>query len=324
MRDPIGTRILCVTPNPAVDRTVVVPTLRPGTVMRAASERVDAGGKGVNVARALSALGAEGRCLGPLGGTNGRMLADLAAAEGLEAAWTWCAIETRSCLIVIDAAARQATVINEAGPRLSNGDWTLFCAEVLSEAAGARAVCVSGSVPPGVPSDALAGLCRSLVDAGHAPWVDTSGPPLPAVLSVPGVRLKINREEAEEVLGESLNDVGASAAAARRLLDRGMSAVVVTLGADGAVLAAPGGCRHATAPRFESASAVASGDSFLAGLVAALTAGRGSAESLRYGVAAGAANALAGGGARFSRAQFEAVLSGEGIGAPAAIRTRDL
>ena len=72
--------VLCVTPNPALDRTLEVPNLRPGTVMRAAAERVAAGGKGVNVARALRALGAEARCLAPLGGGNGRILAGLAAA----------------------------------------------------------------------------------------------------------------------------------------------------------------------------------------------------------------------------------------------------
>src|SRR5262249_29833024 len=149
MRDSASTGILCVTPNPALDRTLEVPTLRPGAVMRATSERVAAGGKGVNVARALSALGGQARSMGAPGGANGRILADLATAEGLEAVWTWCEIETRSCLILVDSAARQATVINEAGPRLSAGDWMRFCAEVLAKATGAQAVCISGSVPPG-------------------------------------------------------------------------------------------------------------------------------------------------------------------------------
>ncbi len=167
--------VLCVTPNPALDRTLEVPNLRPGAVMRATSERVAAGGKGVNVARALKALGAEARCMGPLGGANGRILADLAAAEGLESAWTWCEIETRSCLILVDPAAREATVINEVGPRLSAEDWKRVCSDVLGEAARAAAVCFSGSLPPGVPPEGLADLCRSLVESGHAPWVDSSG-----------------------------------------------------------------------------------------------------------------------------------------------------
>jgi 1-phosphofructokinase len=310
--------ILCVTPNPALDRTLEVAGLRPGAILRTSPARVVAGGKGVNVARALRALGVSARCAGPLGGASGRMLADLAAGEGLEAAWTWCEIETRSCLILVDPAARQATVINEAGPHVPPGDWSRVCDDVLAQAASAREVSVSGSLPPGVPADGLAALCRSLAQAGHAPWVDSSGPALGAVLSGPveGMRLKINREEAEETLGQSLLDVAASVAAARRLLGRGMSAVVLTLGADGAVLAAAGGCWHAAAPPVESASSVASGDAFLAGLMAASIAGRDLAEALRWGVAAGAANALSGGGARFSREQFDSVLS--------RVHTRDL
>jgi 1-phosphofructokinase len=304
-----STGILCVTPNPAIDRTLEVSDLRPGAILRAASSRVVAGGKGVNVARALSALGVEVCCMGPLGGASGRILADLAGAEGLRSAWTWCEIETRSCLILVDPAARQATVINEGGPRLSAPDWKRVCDDVLARAAGAPAVCLSGSVPPGVPADGLAGLCRSLVASGQSPWVDSSGPALSAVLAVSGAQLKINREEAEEALGRPLKGVAACGAAAKQLLGRGPTTVVMTLGAEGAVLAAPEGCWHADAPPVESASAVASGDSFLAGLTAAVASGHDLPEALRWGVAAGTANALAAGGARFSREQFETILA---------------
>lgn len=308
MFGPASGEIVCVTPNPALDRTLTVPDLRLGGVMRAPAARVEAGGKGVNVARALSTLGTEARCMGPLGGASGRILADLAAAEGLDAAWTWCEVETRSCTILVDPVARRTTVINEAGPQMSAGDWGRLRTDILADAARAREICLSGSLPSGVPVEGLAQLCRSLVESGRAPWVDSSGPALAAVLSVGGVRLKINREEAEELLGRPLDGVAACGAAARQLLGRGMTAVVLTLGAEGAVLAAAEGCWHATSPPLETASAVASGDSFLAGLVAALAAGRDRPEALRWGVAAGAANALAEGGARFSREQFDSVL----------------
>src|SRR4029450_5688752 len=93
----MSSSILCVTPNPAVDRTLEVPHLRTGTTMRATSARAAAGGKGVNVARALSTLGARALCMGPLGGANGRIVADLAAAEGLAGKWTWCGTGARTC-----------------------------------------------------------------------------------------------------------------------------------------------------------------------------------------------------------------------------------
>jgi len=310
MIEPKGRAVLCLTPNPALDRTLTVPDLRLGTVARAPSARVAAGGKGVNVARALAALGIEALCMGPLGGASGRILADLAAAENLDADWTWCEIETRSCIILVDPAARRTTVINEAGPRLQPGDWNRVTAAVLARAAEARAVCLSGSLPPGVAPDGLAELCRSLVESGQAPWVDSSGAALAAALSVAGLRLKINREEAEELLGRPLRGMAACAEAAQRLLARGPSAVVLTLGDEGAVFAEAEGCWHAASPPLETASAVASGDSFLAGLVAALAAGRDVPEALRWGVAAGAANALAEGGAGFTRAQFDSILAG--------------
>ena len=151
-------------------------------------------------------------------------------------------------------------------------------------------------------------IVTTLVASGHAPWIDSSGPALAGVLSTRGVRLKVNRDEAAEALGRTLRDVAECAEAARRLLERGPAAVVMTLGADGAVLASPDGCWHASAPPVETVSPVGSGDALLAGLVAALTSGRDEPEALRWGVAAGTANAVAGGGARFSRDQFDALL----------------
>jgi 1-phosphofructokinase family hexose kinase len=301
--------ILCVTPNPALDRTLEVAGLPLGESSRAAAVRVAAGGKGLNVARSLATLGATPLCMGPLGGASGRRLAELAAAEGLEAAWTWCEAETRTCVILVDTAARRATVVNEPGPTLSREDWARLTEDVLARAAHARAVCVSGSIPPGVAPEELASLARSLVASGRPVWVDSSGAALTAALSARGLGIKINREEASEALGVELADASACAAAARRLLERGPAAVVMTLGAGGAVLAAPEGCWRVEAPAVESASAVASGDAFLAGLVQASTDGLAPGEALRRGVAAGTANAAAGGGARFTRGQFDSALA---------------
>lgn len=301
--------VVCVTPNPALDRTLEVPGFRAGEILRTGAARVAPGGKGLNVARALSVLGAHPLCMGPLGGASGRQLADLASAEGLDASWTWCDLETRTCLILVDSAARQATVINEAGPRLSGEDWARTRQDVLARAASAKTICLSGSLPPGVAPEAFADFCRALVEAGRTPWVDSSGAALSAALHTKGVRLKINREEAQEALGLSLDSLSDCAEASRRLLENGPLSVVMTLGAEGAVLADGRGCWHAAAPPVETDSAVASGDSFLAGLVAAETLGHDPQEAVRWGVAAGTANALARGGARFSREQFDGVLA---------------
>lgn len=300
--------ILCVTPNPAIDRTLVVPGLRLGGVLRASESLVAAGGKGLNVARALRALGAEPLCMGLLGGLTGQNLARLAEREGLRSAWTWCAGETRSCLILVDAVEGSATVVNEPGPSLGPEDWGQLQADVLTQADRVEHVCVSGSLPPGIPPAALSPLCRSLARLGKIPWIDTSGAALAEVIERGAGCIKVNGEEAAEVLGRPLDSVSAAAAAARQLRERGLLFVALTLGASGAVLASEAGCWHAQPPLLEPVSAVGSGDSFLAGLVAAVAAGLPTPEALRRGVAAGAANVLSPGGARFSSQDFASVL----------------
>ena len=104
--------ILCVTPNPALDHTLTVQHMKPGEVMRASNTRLTAGGKGVNVARAIRTLGGEALCLGFLGGQTGELLATLAQQEGLNTRWTWINAETRTCIIVLSGDSGEATVIN--------------------------------------------------------------------------------------------------------------------------------------------------------------------------------------------------------------------
>src|SRR5689334_9541185 len=107
----IAIMILCVTPNPALDHTMTVPGLRLGEVARATQSFMAAGGKGLNVARVVTALGDAALCAGFLGGHSGRLLADLAEREGLPAAWTWFVGETRTSTILYDPQGSDATVI---------------------------------------------------------------------------------------------------------------------------------------------------------------------------------------------------------------------
>ena len=125
------TMILCVTPNPAVDRTLTVPGIRLGEVSRAARALVAAGGKGLNVARVARAFGAEARCAGFLGGHSGQLVAELAEREGLCGGWTWIDGETRTCLIIVDPQGGEATVINEVGPAITNLDFGVDALHIL-------------------------------------------------------------------------------------------------------------------------------------------------------------------------------------------------
>jgi 1-phosphofructokinase family hexose kinase len=301
--------ILCVTPNPAVDRTLVVPRIHVGEVMRAQESMIAAGGKGLNVARVARALGGEIICAGFLGGHSGRLVAELAEREGLGGAWTWIAGETRTCVIVIEPGGHDATVFNETGPTTTPEDWRRLIAEVPQRAANSAAVCVSGSLPPGSGPRDYAGLLAALRPAERPVWVDTSGPALGAALEVPGVAIKVNGSEAAGLVGSPIERPDQAAAAARALAGRTGGPVVLTLGGAGAVLADAAGTWHAQPPALRIVSTVGSGDAFLAGLVLSLTRGAPLPEALRRAAAAGAANALLVGGGRIDAAQADEIWS---------------
>jgi 1-phosphofructokinase family hexose kinase len=300
--------ILCVTPNPAVDRTVTVPGLRMGEVARATHSLVAAGGKGLNVARVVRALGGPVVCAGFLGGHSGRMLADLAEREGLPAAWTWFAGETRTSVILFDPQGGDATVVNEPGPTVVPEDWARLTADVLRAAEGSDYVCLSGSLPPGSAPDLFANLLRALVAVGWRVWVDTSGAALAAALAVESVGIKVNSSEVAEVVERRIEHPAEALAAAHELRRRTGGPVILTLGGRGAVLAGDSGGWHAQPPMLRVVSTVGSGDAFFAGLVVALARGLGEPEALCHAVTAGAANALTVGGGRLELGDFHTIL----------------
>jgi 1-phosphofructokinase family hexose kinase len=300
--------ILCVTPNPALDRTMTVPGLRLGEVGRATGSFIAAGGKGLNVARVVRTLGGTALCGGLLGGHSGQLLADLAEREGLPAAWTWFAGETRTSIILLDPQGGDATVVNEPGPPVASDDWARLTADVLRAAEGSDFVCLSGSLPPGSTPELFATLLRSLVAAGRPVWVDTSGAALAAALAVDSVGIKVNGAEAAQIVGHSIEHPSTALAAARELQHGGSRPIILTLGERGAVMAGAVGGWHAQPPALRIVSSVGSGDAFLAGLAVALARGLTEPEALRQAVAAGAANALTVGGGHLELDDFQTIL----------------
>lgn len=296
--------ILCITPNPAIDRTIILPSLVPGRVHRAERSIVAAGGKGLNVARAVRTLGGEPLCIGFAGGHSGRLLADLAQEAGVNSSWTWINSETRTCIILVSRDG-DVTEIDEPGTPVSRSDWMRLKGDVHQHISSASLVCVSGSLPPGSSAEDLLGLLRMLADAGKPVWVDTSREALETVLNFPGICIKVNGDEIAKSLGFEVNDVTSAKGALVLLGDRGLAACVITLGAAGAILATSEGRWHAQGPRVRVVSTAGSGDSFLGGLVCALDVGRDWSEALRDAVAAGTANALSAGGGQFTLEQFQ-------------------
>lgn len=300
--------LLCVTPNPAIDRTAVVPGLSLDQVNRASSVLVAAGGKGVNVARAAQTLGEAVLCAGFVGGQPGSLFTTLAEREGLLGQWTPIAGDTRSCMILIDPVQSQNTVINERGPTVSRDDWDRLVTTVLEHASDASAVCLCGSAPPGTPLPCYTELLARLRQRNITVWVDVAGEPLELARQTGGICLKINRDEASALSGRPLPSLADVAQYARTLARAGAPVCIITLGEEGAVLASPSGCWHAILPPIQRVNAVGSGDSFLAGAATARVRGESDATALAWGVAAGAANATSGGGGRFTRETFDTLL----------------
>lgn len=278
--------IVTLTPNPSVDRTVEVDRLVRGAVLRAATATVDAGGKGVNLARALAANGHRARAVLPSGGAEGHQLAALLSPQGVEVVLVPISGAVRANVSIVEPDGT-VTKINEPGPVLTPEEIDAMVAATLSAAAPASWLAVSGSLPPGVPARFYGLLIESLATTGVRVALDTSGEPFRAALVDEPDVVKPNRDELAEAVGQSIVTLGDAVEAAELLREKGARAVLASLGADGAILVDGTGVTHAEAPVDVARSAVGAGDALLAGFLAAGGAGVPAlVEGLAWGAAA--------------------------------------
>ncbi|WP_345146451.1 hexose kinase, partial [Nonomuraea rubra] len=236
--------ILTLTLNPSLDRTIEIGSLDRGAVIRAAAAHLDPGGKGVNVSRALLANDVASRAVIPYGGDEGRQLVRLLAAEGLDMVTVPVTGATRSNVTLAEPDGT-VTKINEPGTALSPAELDTIADAVLASAhageQGADWVVASGSLPPEVPADVYARLCRRFAGAGIHVAVDTSGPALSCALAAAPALVKPNLEELSAATGMPIRSLGDVAEAAGKLRAAGARTVLASLGADGAVLVEDGG-----------------------------------------------------------------------------------
>ncbi len=298
-----SSRIVTVTPNPSLDRTIeLAGELQRGAVQRATRSTAEPGGKGVNVSRVVVASGGDTVAVLP-GDELDPVLVGL-ATRGIPTAALPIGAPLRSNVTVTEPTGT-TTKLNEPGPSLVGRLDEL--ADLVARTAGPTAtgpaagwVVLAGSLPPGLPDDALAVLVRA-VRARHGDAVriavDSSGLPFTALLqSGEHIDLvKPNAEELAEVVGGDPEvyeqDLEAAADAAQRLRERNVGTVLLTLGSAGAVLVSEHGSHAAAAPRIIARSTVGAGDSSLAGYLLAEVAGRSPEDCLAQAVATGAAAA---------------------------------
>jgi 1-phosphofructokinase len=281
--------IVTLTPNPSLDRTVSITDLQRGEVHRATASRLDPGGKGVNISRALTAHKARTLAVLPAGGPQGHLLAELLADAGIAVAIVPISGSTRANLALVEPDGT-TTKINEPGPLLPGSEIEALLAGAVDTLAEQPSWLVgSGSLPPGVDDDLYAGLVRRCRAAAVRVAIDASGRPLRLAVAAGPDLIKPNLEEFEELVDRPLNTLGDVLDAANDLVTSGVGTVVVSLGGQGALLVSASMIAHAVAPVAAPLSTVGAGDALLAGYLYATGSGSSDVEALSVGVAWGAA-----------------------------------
>ncbi|HTZ64372.1 MAG TPA: 1-phosphofructokinase family hexose kinase [Solirubrobacteraceae bacterium] len=283
--------IITVTLNAAIDKSLSVPNFRIGRRHRTVEQRTMAGGKGVNIARTLKALGQPVIATGFAGGATGTHLVEQLTDESILNDFVRIRDESRTNTSVLDPTTGEQTEINERGPSVSEREIELFRDKLLYLARGAAIVVFAGSLPPGVDPELYASLIHDLARMEVTTVVDTDGEPLRhAVRAEPDV-VSPNVLEAEELIGHEFADEQERSLAVREIAALGPREAIMTLpdGCFAQVLVdgRPGLKRVRVAPR-EPVARRGSGDAFLAGYLSARYESRPPDQCLRFGVACGA------------------------------------
>jgi len=282
-------RIVTLTLNPALDASTEVPALMPDAKLRCGPVRREAGGGGVNVARAIAALGGAALALHAVGGPTGAIIQACLEQEGVPQRPLFISGTTRENLAVLDRSSGERFRFVLPGPPMSRSEWRR-CLDAAVAAAEGPYFVASGSLPPGVPADFYSRLASALEPSGTRLLLDCCGAPLRAALAG-GVHLvKPNYREFDELMAREQTDAERERSAARLVADGRAEVVIVTLGSRGALLVS--GTERALIPAppvSRAESPVGAGDSFMAGLALALASGRELADACAFGVAAAAA-----------------------------------
>jgi 1-phosphofructokinase family hexose kinase len=294
--------IVTVTLNAALDRTLTVPNVQLGQRHRASQGLTLAGGKGINVARALKRLDVPVVATGLAGGRTGMRIIEELTSEAILNDFVRIADESRTSTAVVDPTAGTYTEINEWGPHVEPEELVILLEKISYLARGADVVVFAGTLPRGVAESFYAEAIRDLNRRNVRVVLDSEGSPLRLGVEAEPFLVTPNQREAEGLVGQEFNDDEDYLMAVDRIADMGARNVLVTAEARSFGLFREDRKRHrfrAIAPRVEPVSAVGSGDVLLAAFLAARLADRPLEDSLRHAVAAGAASTLEVGAGRF-------------------------
>jgi tagatose 6-phosphate kinase len=301
---------LCVNPNAAIDKTVIVSPFRLNEIHRPQRVIAIPGGKGCNVARALKRLGDSPVVSGWVGGFAGLFIEAGLHGEGISTDFVHTDFESRTCLSILDPQNNTLTEIYEKGDPIPPEKIEEFKAHFRSTVGNYAAVTFSGSLPPGVPADFYAEIIEIAHAAGVPAILDSSGEALMQGAARKPLFIKPNKKEFADLAGKELKTLTDFVRAAVEISACYQTWIVLSLGADGALAVFNKEVLHVRPPQITIKSAVGSGDCMLAGVTYGLTHSFSFEDAVKYGVAAGTANALTLGAGVFSLDDFDQVLSG--------------
>ncbi len=295
-----------VTVNPALDLTYRVSEIVFDDTVRADEVLRSPGGKGINVSRVVARLDHPTVAMGFLGGRAGEELRERLEAEAVRTWFTHIAGATRTNAIVQDANSHQIRV-SGPGTTVSPEDVEQLV-ESLFDLRSPDVLALCGSLLPGVPRDFYTAIAtRAMADGIHVAF-DADGDELQAAVEIGAYLIKPNRYELERLTGKQVGTREDAIAASRPLVRQGVTAVLTSLGSQGAVLVTDECALHAYAPRVTVDSAVGAGDAMLAGALVAAVDGDPWETVLRLGVACGTATAMSPGTELCERGEVEALL----------------
>lgn len=288
--------IYTVTLNPALDKTVEIPSLTIDAVNRITTVRTDPGGKGINVSKVISKLGGNSTAIGILGGETGRTI--LSALEDLQLVTRFHFVEgeTRTNMKIIDPVQHTNTDINEPGVTVSAEILDTLLQELLHELAPNDIVVISGSMPKGSPKDTYFTWTKACREKGAKVILDADGDFLKGGLAASPYLIKPNNHELSALVGRTLSTPKELAQTAKKLMaDYGISKIVVSMGGEGALYVTETEILYAEGLKVPVGSTVGAGDSVVAALAVAEEAGMRLEETVRLSTATGAANVMCSG-----------------------------
>lgn len=286
-------RIVTITMNPVLDKTAETNIVIPEKKTRCKEPRYEPGGGGINVSRAIKKLGGESLALILAGGDNGKEVEQLLKDEKISIKTIHSGENTRENIMVYEKKTGSLYRFVMPGPEIKEKYWQQMLDEIKKITPKPNYLVASGSLPPGVPDDFYARIAKYAKENDIRLVLDTSGESMKQAMEVGVHMVKPNLREIADILGkEEVNGIELEESAKEILKKEQCNALVVSLGAQGAMLASDDRVEYIVPPTMPVVSAVGAGDSMVAGILVGCVKGFWPEQAVRYGVAAGTAAAM--------------------------------